>query len=507
MSEGKRIDGIKKLSKDEVKKARKILLDYIGEDSAKKNILEGAGKVKKAKSMDGILGGINFRKKDKPNLEVKDTNLGRKQNKKEREALKKELGFADKSSVDSEKKEDNADKNIGGAFMRMAEKSEKKKQKNLLRKEIKERDKKEQARTATSEREKEERERYMNQGALRIEQEKKDQINKELEEKRKKIIEEKKRKEKEARKTAKIKEEIQKEKKHIEKVKKEEAEKKRIKKIEDNLAAKKKREKDKKEKKKRVKKKIKLYKHRVHKRIVEMGMEIKAKKKKITISILLLIIVSLLLYLFFVLLLVKANPDNRVTRFLADLLPVPALISSTGVLEYYDYLDKKTSLNSQLNISDSSTINKVFALDFVLGDLVSKYGINYSNENFKSQVENSILYDLDVNNVGIKRIGKIKGLIDEGSNFVQVSEKYGDQVDKIDFKSEEDAVKNFGEKLSGLRIDEVSDVVVHDDGYYIFKRYKKNNSFSLSYVYIASVGLDEYLNEEAVKLKIWSLVD
>ncbi|MDA3839588.1 MAG: hypothetical protein PF572_00725 [Patescibacteria group bacterium] len=485
MSENKSIDGIKKLSKDEVKKARKILLDYIGEDSKKKDEVNAGGregglgqeKVPKPKNMDGILSGINFKKREsREKKEHKKT----ENTKKEREALKKELGFTDKVK----EVKDEADKNIGGAFLRMAEKSEKKKKKEINRKSINER-----------------------RNALELKEDRKAKVKKELEDKRKKIIEEKQVKEEDTQKTLKIKEELEKEKKHLEKIKKEKTEKKKRKKIEDSLAEIKKREKEKKEKKKRIKKKIKLFKHKAHKRILDTWLEIKERRKKIVISILLLIISSLLIYLFFVVILVRFNPDNKVSRFIADFMPVPALISSSGALEYYDYIDKKSIIISELNVNDPASINKVFALDFVLNSLVKKYNINYRDENFKAQVEQSLLTDLDVNNVAIKRIGKIKSLIEEGGNFVQVSEKYGDQVDKVDFKNEEEALESFGSSLAGLRIDEVSDIVVHSDGYYIFKRYKKNNTFSLSYVYISSVTLDEYLNEKATKLKIWSLVD
>ena len=478
MSENKSLDGIKKLSKDEIKKARKILLDYIGEDADKNTSASSAQERKeKTKNVDGILGGINFKKRSKREKKEKE-NL--ENIKKEREVLKKELGFSDKKKEIKEE----ADKNIGGAFLRMAEKSEKKKNRDKTRKDVVIRNKE-----------------------AELEEERKRRVKKELEERRKLILEEAGRKNKEAKKTAKIKEELEKEKRHLAKVKKEEDEKRKVKKVEEEIAAKKKKEKDKKEKRKRIKKKYKLYKHRIHKKTIDSWNEIKQRKKKIVISISILIVCSLLLYLFFVLLLIKFNPNNKITRIIANYMPVPALVSSVGVVEYYDYIDKRNIFRTEFEVINDSVLNKIFALDFVLNDLVKRYGINHNDVDFRQKVEKNIMLDLQVNSVGIKRIGKIKDLIDDGGNFVQVSNKYGDQVDKIDFDNEQLAVEKFGDKLFSLRIDQVSDIVAHDDGYYIFKRYKKNNMFSLSYVYIASVSLDEYLNEEAANLKIWSLVD
>ena len=482
MSENKSLDGIKKLSKDEVKKARKILLDYIGEDTNKKKETQ---EHKKSKNVDGLLRGINFKKRAKREKKEKEK---LENNKKNKEALKKELGFADNTSTSSvqEKKarKEESDKNIGGAFLRMAEKSEKKKTRDRSRQDI-----------------------IMKNKEAELEEERRLQVRKELKEKRRMILEEEGKKNKEARKTAKIKEELEKEKKHLAKVKKEETEKRKVKKEEEEVVAKNKKEEDKKEKKKRIKKKYKLYKHRIHKKVVESFDEIKLRKKKIAISILLLMASSLLLYLFFVLLLIKFNPDNKISRTIANYMPVPALISSAGVLEYYDYVDKRSLFQSSFKDVSGSELNKIFAINFVWNDLVKRYGINHNDTDFREMVEKNILLDLQANSVGIKRIGKVKDLIDDGGNFVQVSNKYGDKVDKIDFENESSAVEKFGEKLLGLRIDQISDIIAHEDGYYIFKRYKKNNMFSLSYVYIASVSLDEYLNEEAADLKIWSLVD
>jgi len=478
MSENKNLDGIKKLSKEEIKKARKILLDYLGEDSN----IKKKEKAEKSKNMDGILSGINFKKRE---ARQKKGKKSLENFQKEREVLKKELGFKNKEKADKKEKNNSiVDKNIGGAFLRMAEKNEKKIQQARHREKIKEKNK-----------------------AIELEEEKKGLVKKELEQKRKAILEEKSKKEEEAKKTAKIKEELEKEKKHLEKLKKEEEEKRKRKKEEEEFATKKKKENDKKERKKKRKKKFKLYKHKIYKKSTNTWHEIKQRKKKIIISILLLVISAFLIYLLFVLLLIKINPDNKATRMIAQYVPVPALISSVGVVEYYDYEDKKSLFNSEFRTIDNKSLNKIFALDFILNSLIKKYEINYNDKDFKQKIDKSIMLDLDINNVGIKRIQKIKDLIDKGESFVQVSNKYGDRVDKIDFENEQSAIKKFGSKLAGLKIDQVSNIIAYDGGYYIFKRYKKDSKFALSYVYISSVSLDDYLNKEASKLKIWSLVD
>ena len=481
MSENKNIDGIKKLSKEEVKKARKVLLDYIGEDEKKKP--EEPKNKKKNRNMDGIMGNFNFSKNTRKADREK---ISEKQLISERDELKKELG------IKKEKEEDTKDKVSDDALMKIAERETRKKA--LKQKREEQRIKELKERQAEEEKEKEE----------------KELAKKEKEEKKKLALEAKKEKEEKEKREKELEaktEENLKLKKHLEKVRKEEEERKKRKKEEERLAKKKKKEEEKKEKKKHRKKKRKQEIHKAYKKTLNFLKEMGHKKKKIIILFLLFFVSSVLVYLVFVLVLVKASPDNKFSRLVADYIPVPVLVSSAGVIEYYDYVDKQKEISAGFDISSQAEINKVFAFDFVLNSLIKKYAINPSEDDLRKKIETAMLYDLDVNNVGIKRIGKIKELIDDGENFVQVSNKYGDKVDKVDFSNEEEAVEAFGSKLSGLRIEEVSDIVVHDDGYYIFKRYKKNDLFSLSYVYIKSLSLDEYLNEEAQQLKIWSLVD
>lgn len=439
----KNIDGIKKLSKDDVVEARKILLDYIGEDSTPDKEKEENNN----KNIDGILSKVNFKSKKKIEKKKDEIQINFLQ---EVDDIEEDIGLI-------EKKSDKIDPRINEVFSKMAE-NKKKKKTSILEKKEKESSEKSEAKNKT-----------------------KSIISKKTEERKDN-------------------------KKHLEKIEKEKAEKENQKKIEEKLRKKKEKKEEKKEKRKKRKKKIKLLKHLLYKRLLNFFSEARARKKNIFLKIIWLIILAVFIYFLFFFFIIKVQPDNRATRFLSRILPVPVVYSSLGVVEYHDFLDKKKAYYSGFENIENLDLKSLFALDFVYSSLIRKYNLNINNESFEKELEENILLDLNINSVGIKRIEKIKELIEQGENFVQISNRFGDKVNRVDFQNEKEAVEAFGSKLSGLRIDELSDIVIHRDGYYIFKRYKKDDLFSFSYVFISSVSLEDYLNEEAKKLKVWILV-
>lgn len=61
--------------------------------------------------------------------------------------------------------------------------------------------------------------------------------------------------------------------------------------------------------------------------------------KILIFTFLISICVFIIFYSAFALLLTRFNIDNKGTRFIADYLPVPALISRAGIIKYYNYKD------------------------------------------------------------------------------------------------------------------------------------------------------------------------
>lgn len=106
--------------------------------------------------------------------------------------------------------------------------------------------------------------------------------------------------------------------------------------------------------KKAVKKKIKPKKQRVEIPVkLEKQNKIEEKKrliitkdflKKINYNnaiyiILYTFIAGIIIYLLFIMAIYNFNPDNAFTRKISSWLPVPAIVSSIGMVEYYDYQD------------------------------------------------------------------------------------------------------------------------------------------------------------------------
>ncbi|MEA3398289.1 MAG: hypothetical protein U9R06_00920, partial [Patescibacteria group bacterium] len=122
-------------------------------------------------------------------------------------------------------------------------------------------------------------------------------------------------------------------------------------------------------------------------------------------------------------------------------------------------------------------------------------------------ISEKIVYDEEINRVGLERIKKIKKLIDEKRDFIQTANKLGDEQGQLTISPENEKNYVFSEQLKELNISEISDIIVAKEGYYIFKLYEKSMNLSgLSYVFVKAKNLSEYAEEAAFELKIWSLI-
>jgi hypothetical protein len=120
-----------------------------------------------------------------------------------------------------------------------------------------------------------------------------------------------------------------------------------------------------------------------------------------------------------------------------------------------------------------------------------------------------IMQDNTINQVGLSRINKIKALINEEGDFVKTANKYGDSQDKITISiKDNENLPEYFDKIKNMEIGEVSDVINDEAGYYIYRCFdKRNDNLYLSYVYVKGKTLDEYIKETSSKYRLWSLVD
>ncbi len=245
---------------------------------------------------------------------------------------------------------------------------------------------------------------------------------------------------------------------------------------------------------------------------------IKSKFKaviKIAINALLFLAVLLILfYVVFAVLLLKFNVDNPRMRQVAELIVVPAIVTKQGMIDYYTFKDTEQHIKASYGDKQGylSALRDEVARYIIIGDLLAKYDLDddfVGWENlYKDSLSQKIVEDPEVNQVAINRIDKIEKLIAKGENFIEVASKYGDEQNKIDFSSIEEATAKFGAGIAGLEIGKISEVITASNGYYIFRRYEKEGGvLALSYVFIGAKTLDAYLSEEITRLKMWSFID
>jgi len=197
------------------------------------------------------------------------------------------------------------------------------------------------------------------------------------------------------------------------------------------------------------------------------------------------------IYLSFFFFVVSYRIDNALFRLIGKFLPVPAFVVNNRSIDFYDYVDAKNKLNG----------NDAAAREELLRSVISK---NFSND----YGDNKVIANEIVNSASLNRIRKIKALIDDGGDFSQIAGKYGDRRESFSLGVNEFAKYQYGDKISGLSVGEISDIIFADDGYYLFKCYERNNdSVDLSFIFVQAKNLEKYIEEEAKNIYYVSFID
>src|SRR3989339_139237 len=470
-----KVDGIKKLSKKELEESRKIVLASINEEFKKgQELLEGNNKTPN-KKVDGIFSSLkqlkNNNKQQVQKKEITDT---------EKKEWKKEIG----KIVEIEKPRF---KISGFGVMKNL--------KNIQNQEdLHKKDKKNDLQISNN-----------NKQAVKglvANKEKEDEILK---------IKEEKIREMQLQKQRQIEQERLRE---INALKEKEEEKKKKKEEEE----KRKREKEqlilkKQEEERRTKKRealIKKYKSKIKSLFKYLHLRTFKTTKKVIYFCLFFLVVILILYFIFVSVILKFDIDNVLSRFVADFIPVPALATSDGIIEYYKYKDLKDNFKNTEGETDiDKKIQSLIVREIAINNLIKRYGVSFSDfenhDKLMEFLESKAMYDNAINQVAINRIKKIKGMIDDNNDFVRISTKFGDKMGKISINKNTDPDKN---GLKDLEVNEISEVIFSGDGYYIFRcYYKTEEETTLNYVFVKSKTLDDYLSEYIKNYKLLSFVD
>src|SRR3989339_82157 len=522
-----KVDGIKKLSKKELEESRKIVLASINEEFKKgQELLEGNNKTPN-KKVDGIFSSLK---------QLKNNNKQQVQKKEWKKEIGKIVeiekprfkisGFGVMKNLKNiqnqedlhkkDKKNDLQISNNNKQAVRGLVANKEKEDEILKIKEEKIREmqlqkqrqiEQERLREINALKEKEEEKKKKKEEEEKRKREKEQLILKKQEEERRtkerERLKEEKEKQRKIQRKKKIKEQLRKEKEAFRQIQLEAREKSREK---EHLARMQK-------KKKAAKKRealIKKYKSKIKSLFKYLHLRTFKTTKKVIYFCLFFLVVILILYFIFVSVILKFDIDNVLSRFVADFIPVPALATSDGIIEYYKYKDLKDNFKNTEGETDiDKKIQSLIVREIAINNLIKRYGVSFSDfenhDKLMEFLESKAMYDNAINQVAINRIKKIKGMIDDNNDFVRISTKFGDKMGKISINKNTDPDKN---GLKDLEVNEISEVIFSGDGYYIFRcYYKTEEETTLNYVFVKSKTLDDYLSEYIKNYKLLSFVD
>lgn len=429
------LDGIKKLNPEEIKKNRKIVLDYIGEKDVE--AVAESVKTPRPESREAIVSnrvdGIRLNKTVKQPAPAANKQMNRPEKIKRAELIKKE--FTEKAKRRKDEERAKADE--------------------AAKKEIAKKAKFEAEKRAKAEAERQEREKIKLAEKLReterIKRENEGLLEMKRAEEIKRISEEVK--------LAKIKQ----------------AAKKKIKR----------------------QKAFKLFKKNLYDRLNKI---FTAVKKNMIYGALYLIVSLIVIYVFFCLLVLRFKIDNRIAGRITQLLPVPAAITSRGIINYNDwrYLD---------NYSGLSLVEKKSSLAgwLILKKLSRKYGLPLNSPDKALGI--AFTKDADFNQAGLLRIKKIQELLKNDGNLEELS-KYADEFSDIVYYNSESAMRKFGPAIFDLNDNQKSDIIFRDSGYYIAQVVSRTNKqLGIKHLFVGAKTLEQYLKEEIAKIKVFVLVN
>jgi len=220
---------------------------------------------------------------------------------------------------------------------------------------------------------------------------------------------------------------------------------------------------------------------------------LKQLKKTLTQAI----IIFFVFYLFFVSIVLKFQIDNKISRYISKFLIVPAYITNNGIIQYYDYKD---------NLKEESIIN--IAYNDIYKNLLKKYGLYTKNKINIEEIKKRVIFDREINSVGINRIVKISQMIKNKNEFTKIAGKYGDEQGITNIDCSENSF-DCDENIKNLKVGEISKIIYKEDGYYIYHYYDKNydDKLNLSFVFVKGISFDEYMQKSIMDYKLWSFVN
>lgn len=212
----------------------------------------------------------------------------------------------------------------------------------------------------------------------------------------------------------------------------------------------------------------------------------------------------LIIYLGYSFLILRIGADNDLTGYINKFVPVPAIITTNGIITYARYNTVREAFPGNNEINPAESVEKKALAELLVGNLYKKY----KSESISGQdgLNRLVLLDERINQVALARINKIKSEIDK-NDFESIYRKYGDGYGSGEYITRLDASKKFNNSLVDYGGDKLSPILIGQDGYYIVKVVDNRvEPIGIKYVYVKGKTLDNYLEEEAKEIKTIKLI-
>lgn len=520
----KSIDSIKKMTADDIKKSREIVLNYIKEQEENLNPKDKAKtkgtNLSLVRSVDGIIGKMKIgeskiNKKDFRREESLKESTGKKikakrvEENKKREEIKKQEELRKKEEEERKMAEEKRHQLERIKAEKQKKKAEEAKVKELMKKLDEEKTKKEETEKLQQlQKEKEIRER-----AYRAEIRRKEKIRKEEER-----LEEARERGEELLKLQ-----------RLEERRKEEDRKKRLKE----------------ERKLDRAKRINLFKKRFKEiffSFIEKLNKPFIEASKILKYTLPIIFVSLIIGYFFLLLILSSyGVSYNFSKKISNLIFLPVFITKIGAIEFYEYQDVVNILKQSCgeNCPKDENIIKSRAKEILINNLIIRnlaiaYNIDFLNNEIedeynkisktgvnkevfikyfikpkvlKEKIMYQMAYDKKINEYSLMRIEKIYNLFNKGKNFDELK-NLSDGSANISYINNDQIIAKFGQSLDNLKIGEISNVIIRQEGYYLVQKYSEDNgAIDIKYIFVKAKSIDDYINEKLKEIKVLSFID
>jgi len=236
----------------------------------------------------------------------------------------------------------------------------------------------------------------------------------------------------------------------------------------------------------------------------EFNKNLKLKFKKIFLAVKRNIVYALslsaaslvLAYAIFCLAVLRFNQYNIIKQA-ADYLPVPAVITSQGIISYHDFQQIKTGDYFALNLAGKKDSLLEWA---VLENLREKYGL-------ADNLEAELAMAGNLDKVALLRTRKIKELLAGGETMEQLG-RYADEYNDGSYFDSQAAAEKFGQEVLNLDVGQASEIIFRPGGYYLIKRIEdKNGQLGFKYFFVGARTLDQYINDRLKNSKVFILAN